>query len=162
MANLIYQVIQTPIVFQDSSGDAVISLNALAANTGRVSARYDRGATSLARRYTLRGVFDKGAASVVGEIINMYIFTSDGTNADGTVGTADGPLTANQALDCFERPYPVVVNTTSTSVKITRSYVVEIPTRYFSVGVMNSVTGLLRAAANVCTISLTPVADEIQ
>lgn len=161
MANLIYQAIQTAIVFQDSSGDAVITLNNLAAATGRISARYDRGAGSLARRYMWRCVFDKGVAGVVGQIINCYIFTSDGTNADGTVGTADAALTANQALNYFDI-LPVVVNTTSTSVKITQSKIVEIPTRYFSVGVMNSTTGLLRAAANVCTISLTPIPDEIQ
>jgi hypothetical protein len=106
-------------------------------------------------------VFDKGVASVVGQVINVYIFTSDGTNADGTVGTADAALTTNQALNAF-LILPVVVNTTSTSVKITQSYVVEIPSRYVSVGVMNSTTGLLRAAANVCTISLTPIPDEIQ
>lgn len=162
MANKIYTAIETAITFQDSGGSAVITLNNLAANVGRVSARYDRGAGSIASRYLLRGVFDKGVAGVVGQIINMYIFTSDGTNADGTVGTADAALTANQALNCFDRPYPVVVNTTSTSVKITQSFIVEIPTRYFSIGVMNSLIGLLRASANVCTISLTPIPDEIQ
>lgn len=161
MANKVYTAIETAITFQDSGGSAVITLNNLAAATGRVSARYDRGAGSIATRYMLRAVFDKGVAGVVGQIINTYIFTSDGTNPDGTVGTADAALTANQALNAFFT-LPVVVNTTSTSVKITQSAIVEIPTRYFSVGVMNSTTGLLRAAANVCTISLTPIPDEIQ
>ncbi len=161
MANLIYTVFETAITFQDSGGSAVITLQNLAAATGRVSARYDRGAGNIATRYIWRAVFDKGVAGVVGQVINAYIFTSDGTNADGTVGTADAALTANQALNAFD-VLPVVVYTTSTSVKITRSKVVEIPTRYFSVGVMNSTTGLLRNSANVCTISLTPIPDEIQ
>jgi hypothetical protein len=162
MANKVYVAQEAAITFQDSGGSAVITLNNLAAATGRVSARYDRGAGSIATRYLMKCVFDKGVAGVVGQIINVYVFTSDGTDADGTVGTSDAALTANQALNCFERPYPVVVNTTSTSVKITQSYIVEIPTRYFSIGVMNSTTGLLRASANVCTISLTPIPDEIQ
>lgn len=162
MPNLIYTVQESAITFQDSSGSAVITLANLAAATGRVSAQYDRGAADMATRYTVRCKFEKGVAGVVGQIINVYVFTSDGTNVDGTVGTADAALTANQALNAF-LILPVVVNTTSTNTAITQSFgPLEIPFRYISIGVMNSTTGLLRNTANANTIKLTPIPDEIQ
>jgi hypothetical protein len=161
MANKVYSAFETAITFQDSSGSAVITLNNLAANTGRVSAQYDRGAGSLAGRFLLRAKFEKGVAGVVGQIIRVCVFTSDGTNIDGNVGASDAALTANQALNSFFE-MPVVVNTTSTNTAITQSCLVDIPARYVSVGVINSTTGLLRASANVSVISLTPIPDEIQ
>jgi hypothetical protein len=161
MPTKFYTAQETAITFQDSGGSAVITLLNLAAATGRVSARYDRGAGSIATRYLLRAKFEKGVASVVGQAIAVYIFTSDGTNADGTVGTADAVLTANQAQNAYLM-LPVIVSTASTNTAITQSFEIEIPTRYFSVGVMNSTTGLLRNTSNSCVISLTPIPPESQ
>jgi len=161
MASKLYTAQETAITFQDSSGSAVITLQNLAAATGRVSARYDRGAGSIATRYMLRATFQKGVAGVVGEVIAVYIFTSDGTNADGLVGTADAALTTNQALNAYLK-LPVIVNTTSTSTAITQSFEVEIPSRYLSVGVINSATGLLLNTANASLITLTPIPLESQ
>ncbi len=149
------------MTFQDSSGSAVLTLNNLAAATGRVSARYDKGSGSKSRWYMMRCKFEKGVAGVVGQVINVFIFTSDGTNADGTVGVSDAALTTSQALNALSLSQ-VVVSTTSTNTAITQSFIVEIPERYFSIGVINSTTGLLRASANTSTISLTPIPDEIQ
>jgi hypothetical protein len=161
MPTKFYTAQETPITFQDASGSALMTLINLAAATGRISAKYDRGAGSIATRYLLRAKFEKGVASVVGEAIRVYIFTSDGTSADGGIGTADGVLIANTALGAF-LTLPVIVNTVSTNTPITQSFEVEIPTRYFSVGVMNSTTGLLRNTSNSCVISLTPIPPESQ
>lgn len=160
MANKIYTAAESAITFGDSSQTVVLAMQNLAANTGVIGAELDRGAGSLASRFRLRGSFQKGVAGVVGQVIRIFIFTSDGTNRDGLVGTS-GALTENQALNAF-LTLPVIVNTTSTSVRINQSFVVEIPFRYISVGVINSTTGLLLNSANACVISLTPIPDEIQ
>jgi hypothetical protein len=161
LANKIYTAFETAITFQDSSGSAVITLANLAAATGRISARYDRGAGSIATRYLCRARFEKGVAGVVGEVIPVYIATSDGTNPDGNVGTADAALTTAQANNLIH-VVSVYVEVTTTNTPFIRSAVVEIPTRYFSVGVINSATGLLRNNANSNTISFTPIPDELQ
>jgi hypothetical protein len=154
----------TPVTFSDSGSTAVITLNNLAANTGRVSAQVDRGAGAIPTWFTLRGTFQKGVAGVVDEVIWVYIitFNAAGTHGDGEVGASDAALTAVQAKNIPIR-FPVFVPFTSTNTDFTASYPpFEIASRYFSVGVLNSLTGLLRAVANSCVITLTPVNMEAQ
>jgi len=158
----ILSLLDAPLIWQDSGGSAVITLNNLAANVGRVGARIDRGLGLLPRWYVLQGKFEKGVAGVVGQIITVGLFLSDGTNVDGNVGVADAALTATQMLACHDRPFEIVVTTISTDTPIVQSKLIEIPPmRYISVGVINSVTGLLRATANACRIALFPYHDEV-
>jgi hypothetical protein len=161
MPNKIYTAFETPITFQDSGGSAVITLQNLAAATGRISARFDRGAGSIATWYMCRAKIEKGIASVVNEVVAVYVSTSDGTNPDGNVGTADAALTTANA-SALPLIIPLLITSTATNTPFTSSAPVWIPTRYFSVGVMNSTTGLLRNTANSCVISFTPLVDELQ
>jgi hypothetical protein len=161
MANKIYTVFETAITFKNTGGTVAMNLRNLAAATGRVSAQLDRGAGSIATRYYLHVKLEKGVAGVVGEAVLVYVFTSDGTDIDGTVGSTDAALTTNQALDAF-LVLPVIVNTTATNTAITQSFLVEIPSRYISMGLMNSTTGLLRDTDGSSLITLIPIADEVQ
>lgn len=162
MASAIYRGIGTPLSFRDSGGDAVLTLQNLGFGAGRVSARYDRGAGSKPRIYAWRAVMQFETAPVVGEIVEIYIFESDGTYADGTVGTADAALTsvkrANGRLIGI-----VVVETTSTATDIVAGGMCMINEQYFSVGVWNASAGdNLENTANASRVILTPVYDEIQ
>lgn len=160
MASILSQI-ETAITFQSSGGSALLWLKNLAANTGRISARYDRGTGLMARYYLLQGKFEKGVAGVVGQIITVGLFLSDGTNVDGNVGIADGALTSTQMLAAY-LTMEVVVTTTSTDTPIVQSKLVEIPPmRYISVGVLNSVTGLLRDVHSSSVVTLFPFHDEI-
>ena len=161
MANKVYVATETALTFQDSGGTAVITLNNLAANVGRVSAQVDRGAGSRASRFLLEAKFEKGVAGVVGQIITVCLFGGDGTNTDGNVGVVDAALTATQALAAFFT-LQVVVTTTATNTPIRQTCEVSLPLRRVSVGVVNSLTGLLRATANACVVTLTPMPDEVQ
>jgi len=157
----ILSFLDAPLIWQDSGGSAVITLNNLAANVGRVGTQIDRGLGLLPRWYLLQGKFEKGVAGVVGQIITVGIFLSDGTNVDGNVGVADAALTATQMLAAYVT-LEVVVTTTSTNTPIVQSKLVEIPPmQYISGGVINSVTGLLRATNNACRIALFPFHDEV-
>jgi hypothetical protein len=161
MATAILQSFGTPIVFQDSGGDADITLINLAAAAGRISAPFDRGAGSIATWYMCRAKIEKGVASVVNQVVAVHLATSDGTNVDGNVGTVDAALTAAVAAS-LPLIVPILITSTSTNTAFTSSGPIWIPTRYFSVGVMNSATGLLRNTSNSCVITFTPISDEIQ
>ena len=96
MANKVYRAIETPVVFRDSGGDVVLTLQNLAAGAGRVSPQYDRGAGSEPQYHEVAAVFQMETAGVVGEAIEVWLFESDGTYQDGTVGISDAALTTDK------------------------------------------------------------------
>jgi hypothetical protein len=164
MPNKIYRAVETPIVFSDSGSDVVISLQNLAGSgTGRVSARYDRGADSRAALHEVIGVFQFATAPQIGEVVEIYLFQSDGTYMDGTLGTSDAALAADKLRNGMLIG-AVVVDTTSTDTDIVGRFIdVPISSRYYSVGVFNRVVSdNLRNTANTSRVIVTPMPPEIQ
>lgn len=162
MANKVYYAEETPITFKDSGGSAVISLQNLAFGAGRISARHDRGAGSKPMRHIWRATVQFETAPVIGEVVELYVSFSDGTNPDGEIGTANAALTSDKRKN-LKRIGSVIVDTTSVTTNITASGACFIQTRYFSVGVWNGSAGdNLENTANACLIQFTPIPDEIQ
>lgn len=157
----VYTGYGTPLTFGDSGQSAVLTMQNVAAAAGRISAQYDRGAGSIPTDFLVVAKFEKGVAGVVGHVIPIYVARGDGTFVEGNVGTVDAALTAAQAAGLL-LVGSVYVNTTSTNTAIVGVFVVNIATRYFSAGYINSATGLLRNTANSCVLSFTPIFDEIQ
>jgi len=161
--NLIYRALQTPITFKESSGSAVLTLNNLAHGAGRISARYDRGAGSQPEEFNLLSVLCWETAGVVGERVEIYIVESDGTDADGALGTADAAWTdanikPNMKLACINTTQA----TTGDAKNVARRRVI-ITERYFSIAVWSmSAASHLQADDNASYISLVPVPPDIQ
>ncbi len=162
MANLIYTASQTAITFKESGGDAVITLINLGFGAGRVSAQYDRGAGSKPMRYSWKAVMQFETAPAVGELVEIYLAQSDGTNVDGNVGTADAALTTDKRRN-LDLIGVVVADSTSTATSNIASGICYIWQRYFSVGVWNaSAADNLENTANANYITFTPIPDEVQ
>jgi hypothetical protein len=162
MGNKVYVAPEAALTFKDSGGDAVLALQNLGYGAGRISARYDRGEGSHPRLYKWRAVIQFETAPVVGEYVEIFLAESDGTNADGNVGTADAALTAGQKSN-LNPLGPVRAQTTDTGASFTASGYCLISERYFSVGVWNNSAGdNLKNTANASFVVLTPVPDEIQ
>lgn len=164
MANKVYVAKETALTFADSAQTptANLTLSALGAGSGRVSARHDLGASSVSRLYEWRATFQMGTAGVVGETIDIYLSTSDGTNPDGEEGTADAALSSTNKLKNMQYIGSVSVDTTSTNTDITSSGFCEINSRYFSVVVHNNTADALKTDTAVHGVKLTPVPDEVQ
>ena len=164
MANLIYKLIETSLLFADAAQaeDVTLTLSALAAGAGRVSARHDFGVASNARLFEWRATFQMGTAGVVGETIDLYLATSDGTNPDGEEGTVDAALGSADSLANMQYIGSVVVDTTSTNTDITSSGFVVINARYTSVVVFNDTADALKTDTAVHGVTLTPVPEEVQ
>lgn len=163
MPNKIYRATETPITFRDSSGDVVLTLQNLGFGAGRVSARYDRGAGSLAELHEVIGVFQFETAPALGEAIEIYLFQSDGTYMDGTLGTSDAALSSDKRRNGI-LVGAVIADTTSASTDIiARFQNVPISSRYYSIGVWNASAGdNLRNTANTSRVIVTPMPLEIQ
>jgi hypothetical protein len=162
LANAIYRAIGTTLSFRDSGGDAVITLQNLAFGAGRVSARYDRGAGSLPRIHHWRAVMQFETAPALGEIVEIYLFESDGTYMDGTLGTSDAAMGTDKRKN-GKLIGVVVADTTSVTTDIVASGMCLINQRYVSVGVWNASAGdNLENTSNASRVNLTPVNDEVQ
>jgi len=162
MANLIYRALETALTFKDSGGDAVITLANLGFGAGRVSARYDRGSGSKARLFHWRAVVQFESAPIVGELVEIYLFESDGTYMDGTLGTSDAALGSDKRRN-GKLIGVVVADTTSTATDIVASGMCMVNDRYISVGVWNGSAGdNLKNTANANVVILTPAPDEVQ
>ena len=162
MANKVYREIETTLLFADTAQaeTAALTLSALAAGAGRISARHDFSVTG-SRRFEWRATFQMATAGVVGEEIEIWLSTSDGTNPDGENGTADAALTVAKLANMYYLG-SVVVDTTSTDTDITASGTFELDARYASVVVFNNTADALRTSTTVHGVKITPVPDEIQ
>jgi hypothetical protein len=159
----IYTVRETAILFADSAQteDATLTLSALASGAGRVSARYDRGAGAIASLYEWRLNWSLSGTNVLLAAAEIWIFTSDGTNADGIVGTADAALATGQRNAGKLAGLALVTQTTTNTVMTSSGYV-WIPSRYVSMGVWNATTLAFQTSTSLHQLYLIPVPDEAQ
>lgn len=161
MPNKVYTAPETAVVFQESGGNVVITLLNMLTGVGRVSARYDKGTGSQPSWWHWAATFQLDTTPVVGELINLYVALSDGTLEDGDVGTADAAI-LEPVLANLHFIGSVVVQVATATVDFRASGFIYIPTRYFSIAVFNKTADSLENTANVNTISMTPIPDEIQ
>lgn len=163
MPNKVYVARETPLVFKDSGGDAVITLANLAFGVARISARHDLGTGSTPGEFEVRAVVEFETAPALGETVDIWISTSDGTDPDGQEGTVDADLGTLESLKNMLFVGSVVVKSTTANIQHTDSFMVRIPTRYFSVVVHNnSAADNLENTANVNFINVTPTISELQ
>jgi hypothetical protein len=163
MPNKVYRATETPVVFCESGGTEPITLINLAFGAGRVSDQYDRGAGSVAQLHEVIGVFQFETAPAVGEAVEIYLFESDGTYQDGTVGVSDAALTTDKRRN-GTLIGAVIADTTSTATNIVGRFKdVPITSRYYSIGVWNASAGdNLENTANASRVIVTPMPPEIQ
>ena len=158
MPNKFYLAPETAKTWTDSGGDYALTLASLAADGVRVGAQHDLGSASRSRLYAWRFVVDGfGTAPVVGETVDVYVATSDGTYVDGNVGTTDA-AGSTVALPNLLFLGSATVQTTSTTDDLIISGQVEIAARYVSPVIHNNTADALSGGRFI----LTPVPDEIQ
>ena len=162
MANKIYVAPETAIVFKASGGDVTFTPKNVANGAGRRSAQWDRGSGSKPARYVWR-VHTKAAAGLtVGNALEVYFATSDGTDVDGNQGTTDAAFSAADKRRNLRYVGSVIADDTTNGEVQIASGVVEIYTRYVSVVWWNAFGQTLTNVDADHTFSLTPVPDEVQ
>ena len=162
MANKVYIAPESSVTFTDSAGDVVITLQNLAAGAGRISVRHDKGANSQAIDFAWRATMQFETAPVVGETVDLYLSTSDGTNPDGEEGAADAALSDPDKLLNMLYIGSVKVTSVGDATDMTASGIITIAPRYFSVVVHNNTADNLKNTAEVNDVIVTPIPAEIQ
>lgn len=162
MANKVYTVRETPIVFAPSGGDVVFTPTSLANGAGRISAQLDRGSGAHATRYIWRARYRAAVAPTVGAVVRVYLVTSDGTYADGDLGTGDAAVSAEIDLGNARLIGAVAADAASTTKDFVASGIVEAAARYLQVAWWNAIGQALSSTAGDQAMTLTPIPDEIQ
>lgn len=164
MPNKIYRAVEAAITFTASGGTAVLTLDGLAVGTGRISARHDRGAGSQASLHEVKAIVQAAASGfLVGEAVEVYLFQSDGTYMDGTLGTSDAAMGADKRRNGMLIG-ALIADTTAASTDIVATFQdVPISSRYYSIGVYNaSSTRAFLATTNTSRVIVTPMPPELQ
>jgi hypothetical protein len=163
-ASLQYVLPGSPITFADSAQTPTRAwtLTALAAGAGRLSAQYDRGAGAGPAIWELRCKLSLTGTNTVGQTVEFYLSTSDGTDADGALGTADAALASDKRRNLLFVGV-LVVDQTTTNVTMTVSFRnIYVPQRYFSLGIWNNTALPLETSTAKHRCQMTPVPIQMQ
>lgn len=161
--SLLYTLRETAILFADTAQaeDATLTLSALASGAGRRSARFDRGAGAIASLYEWRLNWSLTGTNVLLAAAEIWIFTSDGTTADGNIGTTDAALTSGERNAGKLAGLALVTQTTTNTVMSSSGYI-WVPSRYITMGVWNATTLPFQTSTTLHQLYLTPVPDQAQ
>lgn len=161
MANLIYQNEEAAITWLASGGTNLFTPTSLASNAGRQGAMHDFGVGARARLFVWRGWIKPGTTRVVGEIVEWYIKTSDGTHPDNDDGTGDIALSSSDKLRNLKMIGVCQIDENA-AVEMTAWGEISLPARYVAPVIYNRTANSLSATAGDFGFSLTPVPDEVQ
>jgi hypothetical protein len=161
MANKVYQALESAITWLAAGGTAAFTPTSLAGTSGRQGAHHDLGTSSIARRFAWRAWIVPGATRTVGNTIEVYLKTSDGTHHDNDDGTGDLALSSVNKLNNLLHIGTIVIDEDA-AVEMTKSGEVFLAHRYVAPVFYNTSANALSATAGHFGFSLTPVSDEIQ
>ncbi len=147
----------TSISFLASGGTEPLTLTSLASDAGRQSDQYDRGTGDLDMLYEWRAYCKFATTPVVGETVDIYLKTSDGTHIDNDDGVTDAALSAEDKLKNLTYVGSIVVDEASTTPEFSASGVCSIYARYFQVVVENSTADALCSTASDHGVIFTPI-----
>ena len=154
----IYQVAETPAITWDSAGTTkLLTPGNLESNTGHQGAQLDLGSGAHARRLIFRFRCKFFTTPVPGQVIEVYLKTSDGTYGDND-DDGDTALSSEDKLHNLKPMGSIKVDQASTTAFIVGSWTIEVDHRYISPVIFNRTDD----AATDITIELTSIADEIQ
>lgn len=161
MANKVYQHDETAVTWKASGGTEAFTPTSLTTSTGRQGAHHDFGTAARARRFAWRAWIVPGATRVVGERVDIYLKTSDGTSPDNDDGTGDIAVSASDKLRNL-RAIGVIQIDENAAVPMAASGEIEMSHRYAAPVFWNSTANTLSGTAADFGFSMTPVPDEVQ
>jgi len=162
MPNKVYTIPETALVWKSTGGDELLTLTSLAADAGRQGALHDFGVTARAFEFTWRAWVKMATAPVVGEIIEVWWKTSDGTNPDNDDGTGDIALSSGDKLRNLVPIGCISIDEASTTPVFVASGTLFMPHRHGGPVFYNRTADALSATAADHGFSITPIPSEIQ
>lgn len=163
MPNKIYQVDETTLKFNGEVGaDVAWSIEGLATAAGRQSAHHSLGTVARARRYKYRLFIQFQLTPTVGNVVRLYLKTSDGTHPDNDDGTGDIAVSAEDKLKNLKLVDILAVDQAAANIETVVSGEIEISAADIAFAIWNESGAAINATDSNSGLLLTPVPDEIQ
>lgn len=162
--NAVYQKAGTAITWTDSGGDLALTLNALAAGAGRQGAQKDWGVLTAPRptRYHIRVTVQFNTQPVLGETVDVYWKSGDGTDYDNDDGTGNIALSSTDKLKNLTYLGSVIVDQQTLNIDMGFQTTFEDFNRYGMPVIHNNTADALENTANTGQVVVTPIFDDIQ
>lgn len=161
MTSKVYMLPETAIPFNSASTPS-FTPTSLATVSGHQSGQYDFGTSARAYIFNWRAYVQFATAPVVGETIDIYIKTSDGTHIDNDDGTTDAAVSSIDKLKNLTYIGSITVDETTADLEMSTSGTVELTHRYFQVVFWNATVDSLTATATEHGFILEPIAAQGQ
>lgn len=161
MATKIYVHEESAITWKASGGSEAFTPTSLGAAAGRQGAYHDFGTAARSRRFAWRAALKPGGTRVVGERVEVYVVTSDGTYADNDDGTGDIAVSALDKLRNLTLLGYIEIDENA-AVTMVASGDIELSHRYGAPVYWNASANSLSSTAGDFEFKLTPVPDEGQ
>jgi hypothetical protein len=163
MPNLVYENEESAITWLSTGGTEqfLASGAPIASAAGRQGALHDFGVAARSRRFVWRAWIKPGTTRVVGERVELYLKTSDGSHPDNDDGTGDIAVSSSDKLRNL-KPIGVIQIDENAAVEMANSGEIEISARHAGPVFWNATANSLSSTATDYGFSLTPVPDEIQ
>lgn len=160
--NKIYVAPGTGVNFKDANGDVVFTLkDGVDLANGQVSDQWDRGAGAVPARYKWEATMKWVATPTLGDAVRIYLYAAQKANTAVDL-TGDGDVSAETKFGNFAMIGQVLC-TVAADQAFYASGIIEIYGRYVNLGVWNaSASKDLNATSEACSITLTPMPDDIQ
>lgn len=166
MPNKVYIAPETAITWRNTGGSAALTLTSVAASAGRQGAHYSLdGGTGADRSgyYMWRAWVKFATTPVVGEVVELYLKTSDGTHPDNDDGTGDIAVSSSDKLKNLLPIGVIIVDEASTTPEFVASGgPVFIGSDDVAPVFWNATADALSATASDHGFDLIPVPPEIQ
>ena len=157
-----HAVLETALTWTDTGGDAALDLGGLSAAAVRAGTLLDLGTGARPYLYEWRMVVDGfDTAPVVGETVDIYLATSDGTNHDGDISGTDG-ASSTVVLPNLRYLGSCVVQTTTAANELIASGVIEIFADQVAPVVHNNTADALLSTSDAHKFILTPISIQGQ
>ncbi len=161
-ANLIYVNPEAAITWRDTGGTHLLTLTSVGAGAGRQGAQHEFGTDARARRYNWRAFVQFATTPVLGETVDIYAKTGDGTHFDNDDGTGDIALSAEDKLRNLTLIGSIVVDEATADLEMSASGSIEIDAEKFMPVIFNNTADALTSTASEHGFDLVPVPDEVQ
>ena len=165
MSNEAYVNHGTAVVFGSEAGDNVAwSTEGIADGAGRQATLYDQGAEGTARPlyWQYRIYCQAQATPTVGNELEVYLKTSDGSHPDNDDGGTDAAVSAEDKLKNLIRLRSPIVDQAAGNIEFVAHGIIEIPERYFAPVLWNSMGAATTADAAETKAVFTPIYMQTQ
>ena len=115
MTSKAYILPETALQWLNTGGDELLTLTSVAAGAGRQGALHDFGTSARSPAFTWRAYVIMATTPVVGETIDIYWKTSDGTHPDNDDGTGDIAVSAEDKLKNLQYMGSIIIDEASTT-----------------------------------------------